>query len=351
MSATSEQNSDTPLKDWEDSSAVPLSESDASCKPVEELWFSDGTLVLVAGTSMFRVYGGLLAKHSPVFGHMLESPQSDDAELIDGTPVVHLADNQDDLKYFLSALIDYEFFGAFPATTTFDTIAGIIRLSKKYEVGSLRKRALIHLSSAFPMTREEFPASPSWTLPPTQWIRVILLAREMSLDWILPTAFYQLLENPTPSQLVDGINIDGVQFELAPQDRLRAIEQSIVICRRASAEIVYSLWGPAHMVGCYHYNTKQRASSCSTGRLESRKVVETRMKENVFPMNLWTAEYFTAMDVCNGCRYKMQPAHQEAVDVFWAGLPERFGLPGVGCPETDEGRLYGLDHRYSFSFF
>ncbi|KAJ7034077.1 hypothetical protein C8F04DRAFT_1351749 [Mycena alexandri] len=300
MSVTSEQNSDMPLhdSDWQDGSAVPLPESDACCKPVvEKLWFSDGTLVLVAGTSMFRVYGGLLLpKHSPVFDHMLESPQPSDTELIDGCPVVHLADNHNDLKSFLLALIDYE-------------------------------RALIHLSSAFPMTPEEFPASPSWTLPPAEWIRVVLLAREMSLDWILPVAFYRLLENSTPSQLVDGINVDGIHFELAPQDRLTAIEQSIAICRRASSEIVYSLWDPDHMTGCWNYNNKQRAGICSNGRLESRRVVETRMMDNIFSMKLWRAEDFAAMEVCTGCRSKMQAAHQEAVDVFWASLPERFGLP------------------------
>ncbi|KAJ7884002.1 hypothetical protein B0H13DRAFT_1462062, partial [Mycena leptocephala] len=116
-------------------------------------WFKDGTLVLPAEGSLFRVYGGLLAKRSPVFHDMLQIPQPEDAELFDGCPMVHQPDNKCDLRCFLDALFDYEcrsrFFGAFPAKTTFDIVAGVIRLSTKYDVASLRNRALTHLSSAF----------------------------------------------------------------------------------------------------------------------------------------------------------------------------------------------------------
>ncbi|KAJ7914371.1 hypothetical protein B0H13DRAFT_2190058, partial [Mycena leptocephala] len=73
---------------------------------IEELWFKDGTLMLTAEGSLFRVYGGLLAKRSPVFHDMLQIPQPEDAELFDGCPVVHLPDNKCDLRCFLNALFD-----------------------------------------------------------------------------------------------------------------------------------------------------------------------------------------------------------------------------------------------------
>ncbi|KAJ7671713.1 hypothetical protein B0H17DRAFT_1085005, partial [Mycena rosella] len=97
----------------------------------DELWFTDGTLVLSAGRSSFRVYGGLLAKRSPVFHDMLQFPQPDDAEVVDGCPVVHLQDNEADLRCFLNALFDHQFFPSFPEKTSFDTLAGVIRLSTK----------------------------------------------------------------------------------------------------------------------------------------------------------------------------------------------------------------------------
>jgi hypothetical protein len=84
--------------------AVAMNES----RKVDDLWFIDGTLVLLAGTSRFRVYGGLLAKSSPVFQDMLAFPQPSDVECIDGCPVVRLEDKEQDLRYFLKAFCDHE---------------------------------------------------------------------------------------------------------------------------------------------------------------------------------------------------------------------------------------------------
>lgn len=127
--------------------AVAMNES----RKVSDLWFIDGTLVLLAGTSRFRVYGGLLAKSSPVFQDMLAFPHPSDVECIDGCPVVRLEDKEQDLRYFLKALFDHElvhlhdllcpfrlsgdlsrFFLPIPAKTTFEILSGILRLSVKY---------------------------------------------------------------------------------------------------------------------------------------------------------------------------------------------------------------------------
>lgn len=80
----------------------------ADCQRVDELWFKDGTLVLLTETSLFCVYGGLLATSSPVFQDMFEFPQPDNAEAIDDCPVVRLEDDAQNLTYFLKALFDYE---------------------------------------------------------------------------------------------------------------------------------------------------------------------------------------------------------------------------------------------------
>ncbi|KAJ6511253.1 hypothetical protein DFH09DRAFT_1198374 [Mycena vulgaris] len=45
----------------------------------------------------------------------------EDAELVDGCPVVHLSDHARDLKVFLQALFDYRFFLPAPTRTDFDT--------------------------------------------------------------------------------------------------------------------------------------------------------------------------------------------------------------------------------------
>lgn len=68
----------------------------------EELWFKDGTIVLQAENILFRVYSGLLSKHSQFFEQLFSLPQPTDAEKYDGCPLIKLAgDAADDTRNFL----------------------------------------------------------------------------------------------------------------------------------------------------------------------------------------------------------------------------------------------------------
>lgn len=62
----------------------------------------DGNLILIAGDVEFKVYQGPLIAHSLVFENMLSFPQPDaDPSTKLTTPVVHVPDSPDDLRYFL----------------------------------------------------------------------------------------------------------------------------------------------------------------------------------------------------------------------------------------------------------
>ena len=72
----------------------------------DEFWMEDGSIVLIASDHVaFRVYRGLLAAQSPMFGKMFADSTPCDEEMLEGAPVVHLADSAEDLRYFLRALI------------------------------------------------------------------------------------------------------------------------------------------------------------------------------------------------------------------------------------------------------
>ncbi|KAJ7689796.1 hypothetical protein B0H17DRAFT_602129 [Mycena rosella] len=119
---------------------------------VEELWFSDGSLVVQADQSLFRIYSGILAAHSAVFKDMLAFPQPPDAETIEGCPVVRLPDSSRDVTAFFKAIFDSSFFESYPSDTDFNTTISILRLSHKYTVEYLQRRALGHLSPLYPTT-------------------------------------------------------------------------------------------------------------------------------------------------------------------------------------------------------
>lgn len=63
----------------------------------EELWFTDGNVILVTGQVGFCVYKGLLANRSPVLRHIL----SEDASATDKPREVHLSDTPEDLRELL----------------------------------------------------------------------------------------------------------------------------------------------------------------------------------------------------------------------------------------------------------
>ncbi|KAF7341208.1 TY3B-TY3B protein [Mycena venus] len=146
-------------------------------RKAEHLWFKDCGLVIRTSNVVFRM------------------PQPSDGETVDGCPVVCLPDDPIDTTAFLRAIFDSEFFEPYPSETDFDAIHGVLKFSNKYLVDYLRRRALVHLSSRYPMTLDGWmdPTPPSWRIEPDLLIPAINLAREVSALWILPVVFYALV--------------------------------------------------------------------------------------------------------------------------------------------------------------
>ncbi|KAJ6601524.1 hypothetical protein B0H10DRAFT_2082251 [Mycena sp. CBHHK59/15] len=298
-----------------------------SLKRVPELWFDDGNLVLQAGSSLFRVYGRFLAQHSPIFNDMLKIPQPQGEQLVEGCPVVQLADNEGDLECFLRSLFDYRFFPPFPSRTTFDNLSGILRLATKYMVDPLRQRALVHLSSAFPLVLSEYPgwaAKASWSIDDAQYIRLILLAREMSVDWILPLVLYRACNTLTPVQFLHGIYHGDTYLELSSADKLAYLQQFPLIRENGCAEVLDFLWNPAQILGCVN----GRNGYCNRSRTDLRMSAEAWREENPLPLLLWNQGDWKSLTVCESCLAAMKEAHATALQKFWDGLPGRFGFPG-----------------------
>ena len=70
----------------------------------KQFWFEDGNVILVARDARFKVYKGLLAAQSPVFGDLFACA-SHAEETYEGCPVVRLTDAPEDLKCLLGYLL------------------------------------------------------------------------------------------------------------------------------------------------------------------------------------------------------------------------------------------------------
>src|SRR6202034_3632094 len=80
----------------------PSGDSDASISNStrhSEFWFNDGSIVLNADTTLFRVHRTTLSAHSPVFSDMFGIPQPPEQCAIEGCMVVHLPDAAADVEF------------------------------------------------------------------------------------------------------------------------------------------------------------------------------------------------------------------------------------------------------------
>ncbi|KAH0582871.1 hypothetical protein H2248_010774 [Termitomyces sp. 'cryptogamus'] len=121
---------------------------------------------------------------------------------MDKLPIVDLHDAAEDVGNLLSAVYDGPTFGN-NNQEDFLVVSGVLRLSTKYLIDSLRTKALAHLSKAWPTSLKEWDAredlarthetdltNASHLYPHP--IAVINLAREVDAPSLLPAAFYDL---------------------------------------------------------------------------------------------------------------------------------------------------------------
>ncbi|KAJ7166187.1 hypothetical protein C8R46DRAFT_1351592 [Mycena filopes] len=264
----------------------------------EGLWFDDCGLIIQAERTLFRVSRDFLATRSPVFGDMLSLPTPQDAELMEGCPFVRLPDSAEDVTYFLKALLYYEFFEPPPTRTSFPVIAGILRMSHKYEVDVLRKRALAHLASA------------------------ISLARQTSALWILPIAFYRASTTIDIREIMTGI--EGCT--LTPADAVACVQGLRFLDTTATSEVLNFLWSP-EVDGC-------GSAECEQGKLDGRiegelwRSYDHRTKSRPHsPLEMWEDDHFAELEVCGVCKPPLRSAHALAGKVIWDRLPGIFDLP------------------------
>ncbi|VDC04110.1 unnamed protein product [Peniophora sp. CBMAI 1063] len=136
---------------------------------------------------------------------MFELPVVDDYVL--------LHDEPSDVYHFLKALYDGAPVLSQYSSVDFESVAAVLRLSSKYFVAAHRAQCLARLSQDYPTTlaewdrRERFAMDARGRYLPRELIAspilVINLARELDLNTLLPSAFYDL-SRYGPSKTVGG---------------------------------------------------------------------------------------------------------------------------------------------------
>ncbi|KAK7028781.1 BTB domain-containing protein [Favolaschia claudopus] len=291
------------------------------------LWFEDCGLIILAEKTIFRVSRDYLAAHSPIFKDMLALPAPREVDMMLDCPFVALPDSAADITVFLKALMFPDFFEPHPAPTSYAILTAVLRMSHKYDVATLRKRALVHLSSQVPTQLHDYEFLASQKDPP--WIAQLkdedgpgfhsltALARSLSIEWILPIAFYRVCAFSTEEGILrsDHTLSDKVNIVTA----CRTLEGAVV------TNMLDFLW-PNPVDGC------DTPSQCSVSKIAMRRRKEScrnrpSSRAPTMPLDLWTIGKWDTLRVCTACLDSMKGKHEEAKQEHWDSIPEMFELP------------------------
>ncbi|KAI0087553.1 hypothetical protein BDY19DRAFT_994869 [Irpex rosettiformis] len=309
----------------------------------QELWFTDGSIVLLAEKTLFRVYAGILSRASPIFRDMFAIGQVHNAEeTYEGCPLVVMAgDNANDMRAFLEALHDPRSFQMnSPKPTDIPHIVSVLRVSTKYDAIHLRRRAIEALQtwygdslSAYQQGLEVLrswsntsPPVPSPIISRKDFFYNILVANvaiEASATVPLPAALLLCCVSAQDFRVpYDGVtNSDGILYELVPEAK-----RSIFIGRPVLENIA--------LVRKSIRNFKSTQDCKSPGicgdfcRMVASKH-ETRgslFLDPFFPFFRLNRKVISGQS-CEACRSGWEASNKRETEILWRDLPLIFDLP------------------------
>ncbi|KAJ7640108.1 hypothetical protein DFH06DRAFT_1216614 [Mycena polygramma] len=293
----------------------------------DHLWFEDGGIIVKAQMTLFRLSRGVLVAQSPIFEDVFSLPQPPDAETMDECAVVTIPDAAQDATVFFRAIFDSSFFEAYPASTTLEILAGVLRLSDKYEVQHLRRRALVHLSSQFPTKLEDWDLLSStsawmrrsWDLDdePGTLIQLIKLSRESRAPWILPTVLYHLGNTVGNDETHLPTILHGEQ-RLDNADQVSFLI-GYGIQRNADRDVTRFLYDPTTIPGC------SSRTQCMESRFHALTDVADDCNVNpTIPLSIWAEGDWGRL--CTVCLRALRKSHRGARQDLWARIPHMYGL-------------------------
>ncbi|PIL26476.1 hypothetical protein GSI_12234 [Ganoderma sinense ZZ0214-1] len=212
----------------------------------EEFWLEDGSIILVAQQTGFRVYRALLARQSTVFSNMFSSSTPNAEEMVEGCPVVYMSESAEEVAHLLHVLLPTSQRTLFSRnfSFSFEQISAIIRLAHKYDIQDVLDQAIASLAHFFTSDFDTWERNKKQVVDVTlaQSICIVNLARLVDWPSLLPVALYQCAL--LGSTVLGGYKHDNASVEhLHPDDLRRVIRGRNRLAKEANemvAEIFIS---------------------------------------------------------------------------------------------------------------
>ena len=335
------------------------------------LAFDDGSVILVAERTAFRVHACLLARHSPVLKKLFAIPRTSEAEHHNGCPVFQLSDTAEDLDYFLQLIYNGPSYVVLPSVClsseiisnaapdsllppfnlfyqvtkpTFAMLSAYIRLGYKYEIFTLVDDAIRFLEAYFTTNfdvwerlrkgEREVPFTPSEN-PAADAIDTVNIARMTGTPSLLPLALYQCCQ-------LDPVNlIEGVKRSEADTEVFSLSNADVALCFRAKERLLKVSANVSAISLLLNRCGRPEISETCTGRvygISTSGVLRLDQDLTTDPLGYDPSmdeeaepQYVAIGDVelCRICRREMASRVRSAKQRIWSELPSYFDLLGL----------------------
>ncbi|KAH8826501.1 hypothetical protein DL96DRAFT_1711070 [Flagelloscypha sp. PMI_526] len=299
---------------------------------VSDLWYTDGNLVVKAGSRLFKVHRGVLAAQSAVFADMLSFPPSQDQENFDGSPLVQMPDDPESVEYFLRAVAQPDFFLPPPAPTQYHIIAGILRIAHKYDCSAFQTRALQHFSIRCPTTLVDYTHRNYISKPIFEGysslesdaysLDFLSLLHEVDALWCLPIHYRSLTTwmSGGLNTLIKGVDFQSKHYEATVDQQIAVIAGKELLTRKISTLMGAFASAPPECTqrGCQKPHKRILEAFI---KMPSKRVL------NPWRSCLFDFDNQTVYAFCQACRDKVKQDYKNLQKNSWDELPQMFNLP------------------------
>ncbi|KAF7969809.1 hypothetical protein HWV62_25926 [Athelia sp. TMB] len=286
-----------------------------------DLWYEDGSVVLQAENTQFKVYRGILAESSSVFNDMFSFPQPllPDIEHIEGCPVVHLSDSAQEVEYILRALFRREYLGH-RVELPWGVFSAWLCLGQKYDIEQLYTEARNRLFEEIPATLAAYDAAEAWSVieEPKSYMEIAILARKTGNLSVLPFSLYECCKRHSTEEILGGVKIDKNQIiSLTLEDKLLCLA-SYQRIREVQGHTTYGWldFSTATATGC------RNPAHCTA--------IIYKFYYDCFPPSrdaIYALAEWEDCDLCGACAEVAKERQQRGRIKFWDQLPSIFNLP------------------------
>ncbi|KAJ7634517.1 hypothetical protein FB45DRAFT_1141583 [Roridomyces roridus] len=287
------------------------------------IWKPFGDIVLQVESTQFRVSRDVLATQSPVFADMFAVPQPPNEPTVEGCPVVTLSgDSAKDWELLLGVL--YEPFKD-KVARSFDEIAAMLRLGRKYEIHTAEANALERIRFEYPAEFNTWDDSSDSLTQIEEYEGLVFdllsLAHEYGINSSVPTIAYEYVQD----KIFTGIERpDKSLSTLSPE--LKQIMALGFLEFMKFQHNAYSLLEDDTLVPSRSCANKPK---CAEARNVLRRLVawnpHSAISTGCFALDRWGDYWFHGF--CGGCTALCKSALNESRVDAWEALPRFFGLP------------------------